>query len=1384
MGHHLSMGPVANNFAMHFADSNLRAIANSDIAPEAVQAFNDIMRAKHPDFPGIENPSESFLAMKEDSKMRKYFNDRMKKPTITEPLGLPNGLDIQWSITEPELRNMEIAMSGHSVGRLKPGAELIEGADHGTYTHGIQGEALGHAPELSPFEIAYPDADMYLRSVYKPSELSGTINMTAPHQKVDAQYLDQLNDYYKRLREIRGFAKGGKVGRAASILSELQKAYDEAKAIETVKAVAPTIITPTRGKIKDIMENVRNSRGNYAARRVEQAADLVPNLEHQYTQNALEREFKAENPQALMVLNPKDFEQFAHPLASELTKRTSNYGKYNVPAEMGYNDYIEHLANIANDSGFSDVPYLQLDEDEVGNLIIGGHEGRHRNRALTNLGDESTLISLNPSNSLTSSEARRYKEDYVNALNARFGADRKITPEYRAHDDAKRSPIAIPEFFADGGKVDLDKEFLKADTFDKGGSAIGKNIVSPIATTTGEILGNKTVSELYDEIKRANPRMPLDVIANTVSGILGIPGDVASTMTSKAKPTVGKNVVGMIPTTEDIKGATTKAGITSGEEYPLIETAALGINPRSAIKGIKALKNLPVGLSIKDVSPKSVEFTSSLAKAVNSHKMESMPGPQWSAWINSNASKSAKKEAEATGLHEWLKTQPKATKYDIEEHIGENLPKVKVTEKGAPLKLTHAEQVELSDLGQRHSNYLHTVGDELSEEDLNKYIRLANIDEKATPANLRSQAEALERIARKEQKEGYSLNAHVSFGRAEHYKNRADALEANPIQYGGSKYEKYTLPGGENYKETMLSLPKTEKYLDKKGLSVMQREDFETYAVYDKDLNQVSPTFKNLDDARNWAMSPKVLGDNFEVPTAHKYNDPDTDVNRIAHLRTKDRPTLDDKKALFLEELQSDWAQQGRDRGFRQDIPKLTDAEERRFQELLQDGRRNLEGDKLAEFESLIAKRDAHASNSSIPSGPYVTDTKDWTALGLKHALKQAVEGEHDYVTWATGAQNAEHYNLSKYVNEIGHEKNPDGTYNIYAHGKDGEQVLLEDDIPLSRVEELVGKDMAKKIEAQEGEGKAPTYQLITKNTKPFPRQAELDDIKARLQAFRDAGDREGYGQLIGEHTDLMGEKNRFDDAMNMRNSPINFDTEAKAHEFAAMHNLAPEAYQVNPVNLGYRNWKKISGLDLDIGEQSKGMKKYYDELVPSAMNDVMKQIGSSERVKPVAIKIGNEAPEIEPIMDGSYSVHVGDDTQYFETEQQAKRFVDSLSGNIPLTMSADDLLRAHGPQLRTNQRNYLQDYSTRWDAAEEAGHDIAPLIDEYQNWVDKQSFNVPGVSQHLGIEITPELREKILNEGLPHFQEGGQLNARTVKRDKIKPIDLETAFKLSKFKE
>jgi hypothetical protein len=225
IAHHLAMGRDSNHFAMHFADANLKAITNSGVKPENQEAFNQVVRngfvkknqkgeyvhIAFPHFPGIHKPKESFAAMQQDPEMRKWFNNRMKKPNVTKALGLPNGLDIEYAITEPALRNLEISMTGHSVGKMRPGAELVEGADHNTYSHKILGDALGAAPELAPVDIAFPDASDYIRKHYSPSDFTGTIQKVYPHQIVDDRFLNHINEYYAKLRKARGFAKGGNV---------------------------------------------------------------------------------------------------------------------------------------------------------------------------------------------------------------------------------------------------------------------------------------------------------------------------------------------------------------------------------------------------------------------------------------------------------------------------------------------------------------------------------------------------------------------------------------------------------------------------------------------------------------------------------------------------------------------------------------------------------------------------------------------------------------------------------------------------------------------------------------------------------------------------------------------------------------------------------------------------------------------------------------------------------------------------------------------------------------------------------------------------------------------------------------------------------------------
>lgn len=225
--YHLAMGQTANNFAQHLAEANMRAIDFSKLDKKKMDLFDreiaegfldkkdkvtgEKTYVTFPEWMGIASPEEALAAMKENPELRKWFNDRMKTEKSTKKSDLPYGKSIEWAMTEPELRNMEINLTGLSAGRMKPGAELIPDSAHQTYSHDIPGTALGRAPELSPFSISFPDATAFVREKYRPQDFTGTIQKVFPHQVVDEAYLEDMYKYYTQLRKVRGFKKGGSV---------------------------------------------------------------------------------------------------------------------------------------------------------------------------------------------------------------------------------------------------------------------------------------------------------------------------------------------------------------------------------------------------------------------------------------------------------------------------------------------------------------------------------------------------------------------------------------------------------------------------------------------------------------------------------------------------------------------------------------------------------------------------------------------------------------------------------------------------------------------------------------------------------------------------------------------------------------------------------------------------------------------------------------------------------------------------------------------------------------------------------------------------------------------------------------------------------------------
>jgi len=227
LGNYVMMGPDSINYAQHYADANLAAINPAKMSRGQIEAFNKLVREGYPykkkgedfmrqrvfpAFPGIDNPSEAYLHFSIDPELRKYFNALMQMPTVTEKYSLPSGVDIRHAVTEPDLRDLEIGVTGTSIGRLRPEVTKLGLSEHPTYSHDIPGEFLGTSKYPVPYELSFPDTVKSVRENPKqaPQEF-GSFKYVGPRQVIDQQLIDEIKQYQEMIKKYTGKKKGGAV---------------------------------------------------------------------------------------------------------------------------------------------------------------------------------------------------------------------------------------------------------------------------------------------------------------------------------------------------------------------------------------------------------------------------------------------------------------------------------------------------------------------------------------------------------------------------------------------------------------------------------------------------------------------------------------------------------------------------------------------------------------------------------------------------------------------------------------------------------------------------------------------------------------------------------------------------------------------------------------------------------------------------------------------------------------------------------------------------------------------------------------------------------------------------------------------------------------------
>lgn len=266
-----------------------------------------------------------------------------------------------------------------------------------------------------------------------------------------------------------------------------------------------------------------------------------------------------------------------------------------------------------------------------------------------------------------------------------------------------------------------------------------------------------------------------------------------------------------------------------------------------------------------------------------------------------------------------------------------------------------------------------------------------------------------------------------------------------------TKFSQYTLPGGDNYREVLFTLP------EQKGSA---------------------PAFSEWMKSKGYEESEKtkrVAEYQKEFPPQEKqiYKSSHFDeANVLAHTRLNDRVDADGKKVLFVEEIQSDWHQEGRKSGYQgeQDPTKLPDGywvESNNPEQInVRDSMGRIGGIGTS-AEAAIADfwRSQNKVERKVPDAPL---RKTWHEFVLKKLIREAAEKGYDKIAWTTGEQQADRYDLSKQVDRVNAFKTKDGTYNVEAvKGRD--IVSEKDGVKESELESLFGKDLAEKIKAESG---------------------------------------------------------------------------------------------------------------------------------------------------------------------------------------------------------------------------------------------------------------------------------------------------------------------------
>ena len=489
------------------------------------------------------------------------------------------------------------------------------------------------------------------------------------------------------------------------------------------------------------------------------------------------------------------------------------------------------------------------------------------------------------------------------------------------------------------------------------------------------------------------------------------------------------------------------------------------------------------------------------------------------------------------------------------------------------------------------------------------------------------------------------------------------------------KYAAWQLHGGSNYRELLLTLPTGQDY------RVVPVEGTSRWKVVDQNGESRGEFYDRSDAERAAKVDTRQSG----FQSTH-WDEP----NVLAHVRFNDRTGPNGEKLLHLEEVQSDWHQKGREKGYapapltatvplvarqtQSGIWEVTTTDGR-FVTNVQNYNKAFTADEaIAEAHRRIQEEPYRIQRQEgVPDAPF---KKTWHELALKRMLRYASEHGYQGISWTPGEAQAERYDLSKQISKV--EYDPHEEY-LFAYDTNGRRVIDEEYVTPEKLPDYIGKEAANKLLPKIEEWRhdaSPEYSI------------HVGGPGNQLYFLRDAN-----GDAVRDSTG---------------NTVLQFPTRVRAlREITFMQN---EERVRTPL-------PKLEGLDLKIG--GEGMRGFYDKIIPDYLNKYGKRwgakVGTLENVGGVPQK---ELEAFDKKVDDTYQKY-----------QQLKSDLSLLEPNRPGQYS---------------QAAYLN----KQEAARNAWEEHMQAIDKYKEAKTRPTRNLPY------IPITQEMRQSVMQTGQPLFKE------------------------------